>query len=143
MTIIVPANGREIVDLSLDSLMIDPKNHLEACVAVAATFGQSAALMHLTQITSLDTYFSWFSQVVPRDGSQPYLIGGMKGRSERFVDKLRERLCCLPYQMRKEDVLGTSRRSLEITSKGIDIQYLREYKQAGQWELITVGTKTL
>ena len=143
MSIIVPANGKEVVDLSKDSLIIDPDNHLEACVAVAGRFKNSAALMHLTQLTSLDDYFSWFSKVVPRDGSQPYLIGGMDGRSEKFVDKLRERLCCLPYQMRIEDVLGPSRRSLQITNSGIHIQYLREYKQADEWQLITVGTKTL
>lgn len=143
MVILVPTNGREVINLSKDSLEIDHNNHLEACVAVAARFDNSAALMHLTKITPLDEYFQWFTQTVPRDGSQPYLIGGMDGRSEKFVDKLRERLCCFPYIMRKEDVLGPCRRSLQITSSGIHIQYLREYKQAGEWQLITVGTKTL
>ena len=139
--IIIPSGAKLSVDFSQIAELgtLD----LEACVAVSARYNNHAAIMHLRQNDQLNDFFSWFCAEVPRDSSL-YLVGGISGKSELFVEDIARRLRQYGYNQSTEDVLRGWRRNLWINPQHVKVEYFQEQRlPSGRIEAIEMGFNLL
>ena len=139
--ITVPTRGKEPIDFSRDEALHTAD--LEACVAVGGTQGDKGALMHLTQVCPIDEAFDWFYDLIPVEGSQIYLVGGITGKSERFVKDLRRRLSERGYTPPKEKVLTEFYIDMWLRRDRADLSYKRLIKSPSGFDFIPFGENTL
>jgi len=109
-------------------------NGLESCVAVATFTPWKATLAHLTNRTMdndlLPKYFAWLKENVDPE-TTVYIAGGMEGRSETLVKRLRDLVQGASLkQTQPYDLLGTDRRHVMLDRDGkLKISYYGEFRQ--------------
>lgn len=140
--IIVPTGGRDVIDFSRDDALYTAD--LEACVAVGGTNGYTGALMHLTQISPVEDFMQWFTRIIPpSESSRIYLVGGMKGKAEHFVEDLRRELKDRHYSPPKEKVLAEHLINLRLRKNQAEWQTYRHYKTPFELVEIPMGAGVL
>tara|TARA_Y100000310_G_C20485318_1_gene716604 strand:- start:52 stop:483 length:432 start_codon:yes stop_codon:yes gene_type:complete len=139
--ILVRTGGKGVVDFSRDDSIYTLS--LEACVAVGGVQGNSGALVHLTQISDRDRMLDWFYDQIPTEGSDIYLVGGMKGRAEHFVNDLRQRLAARGYQAPSEHVLTENLIDMWLRKEGVELHSYRNFKRPLGMDRVDLGRFTL
>ena len=124
--VIVPTGGKDILDFRSGEIIAT--ENLEACVAVAGISSNLGALMHLTQVSPVREFFGWFNEVMPaRKTTRIYLVGGMKGTGEEFVNRLRQELKRGGYVSPREEVFTDYIIDLCLKREGAELMYKKQW----------------
>ena len=126
--ILFPENSRDKIDLEKNS---GRTNYLESCVLVASRLGNQAVLSHLTQLSDLTKFFNWFSHTTPKE-SNCYVVGGMVGKSEEFVENIVFNLLDSKYTKIKMDVLGPHHRRFIMDRDKNQVHYYHQMMDANR-----------
>jgi len=140
--ITVPPGAMGGIDFSRDDALHTA--NLEACVAVGCVVGNAGILMHLRQNDPINDYLGWLSQSLSPVGSRVYLVGGMKGKAERFVADIRAKLRGIGYPELREAVLTDYFIDMLMKRDLVELEYkVRRRTAVGEMDFVHVRNGVL
>ncbi len=135
--IIVPQGERRVVSFSEQEGLFTA--NLEACVAIAGSYNGKGAMVHATQRDDVGAQISWFRDQIPSEG-RVYLAGGMEGKAEDFVARIRQLLH--GYKLR-EEVLTPYHLDLWLKQDRVNVHLFTHQRTPEGMQPITMGSYSL